>query len=676
MYWENIMMKSCVFVKWAALVIVLVCQVSGNAGEVGFFSESVLNGAFERGSSLFIVKVISQRQDEESKCFFYKVRILDKIVYGDVDGYFGGLIEIFAGPSYGDKLKAGKRYALFIRQEGRYWFSWTHRDDVIEIPEKSYYWPLVVKVEEVYNNSSIRAFREPRREGMVSMPQLSGRIAELCKQFRARGKRRPGPGREIYETDLGSRVDVSKPESSIKIYLKPKIVLYRDQIEFLFGRPTLKSGWDYYWFCGEDKSSGEGDNRVGVLSARFDGSQRCVRLVYELEKSQRWNKPSRGRTGRKRPPEDVAVVLKAFQWALGMSDWEGALSLCSVKVKRKAKESDSLEVFFKSVVPIKELMSETDIRVSGRRGSDNNVSRYSFEVPVIFPEKDDGLDWGWSALKNGNGWLIDFKTKTLEIQMKHFRMLQELLRSRGGHALRMEKQRKGLDISLVPLTEEFVIGKPMLFMIELANVSDETLSFTQNSWMVNNPMIVKGPDGEKVPYMDTSYQTSVGPEFIEPGETVVLVESYNVASQYHITKPGKYSFQFTRFYVKQSNIVEVEVKGGDLSPLELATEKLKPIVGKKWDFSSRLTSGKQFGGEGSGSCLFLGMIDSKGGKEWNASIFIRVFLDCDNSQIEYRSSLGEFWGDCKWGPVYVRSYNAPLRWPGYKSQIMMVLDMK
>ncbi|MHC4215583.1 MAG: hypothetical protein ACYSWP_19715, partial [Planctomycetota bacterium] len=77
------MMKSCVFVKWAALVIVLVSQVSANGGEVGVFSESVLNAAFERGSSLFIVKVISQRQDEESKCFFYKVRILDKIVYGD-----------------------------------------------------------------------------------------------------------------------------------------------------------------------------------------------------------------------------------------------------------------------------------------------------------------------------------------------------------------------------------------------------------------------------------------------------------------------------------------------------------------------------------------------------------------------------------------------------------------
>ncbi|MHC4215773.1 MAG: hypothetical protein ACYSWP_20690, partial [Planctomycetota bacterium] len=596
-------------------------------------------------------------------------------VYGDIDGYFSEQIEILAGPSYGDKLKAGRRYALFIRQEGRYWFSWAHRDDVIEIPEKSYYWPLVAKVEDVYNGSSIRAFREPRRGGMVSMPQLPERVSVLCKQFRATGKRRAGFGKDIYESELGSRMDVSKPESSVKIYHKPKILLYRDQIEFLFGRPTFKSGWDYYWYCGEDKSFEGEDDRVGVLSARFDESQRCVRLVYELEKSQKWKKPSRGKRGRQRPPEDVAALIEGFQKAIGSSDWEDALSLCSVKVGRKARESGSLEVFFKSVVPIKELLSETDIRVRGRSSSGNEVTSYSFDVPVLFPEKDDGLDWEWSAVKSGSGWVIDFKPKTLEIQLKHQRMFQESFQSRGDHVLRMEKMRKGFEISLVPLTEEFVIGKPMLFMIELANVSEETLMYGRTS-MVNDPMEIKGSDGKKVPYMGGSYQTAEGSDFIEPGETVVLVESYDVTSQYHITKPGKYSFQFTRFYVKQSNIVEVEVKGGELSPLELATEKLKPIVPDKWVFSSRIMSGKQFGGEKAGRCLALSMIDSKGGKEWNASIFVLVFLDCDKSQINYRSSLGEFWGDCKWGPVYVRSYNAPLRWPGYTSQIMMALDMK
>ncbi len=671
------MMKSYVFVNCAVLIIVLVCQVLANAGEVGVFSESVLTTAFESGSGLFVVKVISQRQDEESKSFFYKVRIVDSIVAGDINGYyFSELFEIFAGPSYGDALKSGRRYALFVRQEGRYWFSWTHRDNVKEFPAKSYYWSLVAKAQEVYNRCAIRAFREPRREGMVSMPQLPGRIAVLCKQFRATEKRRAGFGREIYETDLGSRVDQNQARPGPANYYSPKIIMYRDQIEFLLGTPTLKIGWDYYWFCGEDKSSEGAGNRVGVLSARFDESQKCVRLFYELEKSQRWEKPSRGRRGRQSPPDDVQAVIKAFQKAIGSSDWEVALSLCSFKVNRKAKESDSLELFFKSVVPIEELLSETDVRVSGRSGSGINAVRYSFEVPVRFPEKDDGLEWEWSAVKNGGDWIIDFKVKTLEIQLKHNRMLQERFQNRGDHVLRMEKLRKGLDISLVPLAEEFVVGKPMLFRIEIANVSDETLGFMQDSWMVNDPMIVKGPDGKKVSYMDTSYQTIVWTDFIEPGETVVLVESYDVSTQYHITKPGKYSFEFTRFYVKRSNIVEVEVKGGELSPLEVATEKLKPIVPKKWNFSSRIMSGKQFGGSKAGSCLVLGMIDSKGGKEWNASIFIRIFLDCDKSQIDYKGSLGEFWGDCKWGPVYVYSYNATLRWPGYKSQLMKTLGIK
>jgi hypothetical protein len=118
------------------------------------------------------------------------------------------------------------------------------------------------------------------------------------------------------------------------------------------------------------------------------------------------------------------------------------------------------------------------------------------------------------------------------------------------------------------------------------------------------------------------------------------------------------------------------VKDGDLSPLEIATERLKPIVPEGWDFSRSMAPGKQFGPEDVGRCLGLGMIDSKGGKASNASIYIRVFLDCDKSQIDYRSQLGEYWGECRWGPVYVRSYNAAMRWPGYKSRLMNALDIK
>jgi len=679
------MMKSYVLPKWAVLIAIFLGQVSTSAVEVGTFSESVLNAAFESGAGLFIVKVISQRQEEANKFCFYKVRIVDPIVAGDMEGFHrSDMIDIFAGPSYGDRLKADGRYALFIRQERQCRVSWTHRDDVIEIPEKGYYWPLVAKARQVYNASSIRAFREPRREGSVSMPDVPEPIVALCKQFRTARtrtarKRRAGVAREIYDSDLGSRIDTSKPESSLGMYQKPKIVLYRDQIESLLGEPTLKCGWDYHWFCGEDKGSEGADNLVGVLSARFDESQKCIRLVYELDESRKWERPRPRRTGRQPPPEDVAVVIKAFQQAICNSDWQKALAICSEKIVKKARESDSLEAFFRNVVPIKELLSETDIRVHGWGSDYDEVTRYSFGVPVRFPEKDNGLEWQWSVVKSGDSWLMDFKPKTLEIQMKHYRMMQERLnprRDRSDDELRVEKMRKGLEVYLVPLVEVFVIGKPMLFRIELANVSDETLGYRQTSYMVNDPMIVTDPDGNRVPYMDTSYQTAGGPDFIEPGETLALVESYDVTSQYHITKPGKYSFQFTRFYLKQSNVVEVEIKEGELSPQEIATERLKPIVPEGWDFSRRLVSGKEFGPEDVGRRLGLGMIDRKSGKEWNASIYISVFLDCDKSQIDYRSHLGECWGECRWGPVYVRTYNAEMRWPGYKSQLMNALDIK
>jgi len=174
-------MRSCLAVKWAAFVVVLLGQVPVNAGEIGVFPASVLDAAFESGSGLFVVEVISQRQDEAGKSFFYKVRVLDAIVAGDIGcPHFSEPIEIFAGTAYGDKLSADGRYALFIRKEGLYWFLWTHRDDVIEIGAKSYYWPLAAKAKQVYNGSAIRAFREPEVGKTLLVPKRQATSAGGC----------------------------------------------------------------------------------------------------------------------------------------------------------------------------------------------------------------------------------------------------------------------------------------------------------------------------------------------------------------------------------------------------------------------------------------------------------------------------------------------------------------
>jgi hypothetical protein len=107
--------------------------------------------------------------------------------------------------------------------------------------------------------------------------------------------------------------------------------------------------------------------------------------------------------------------------------------------------------------------------------------------------------------------------------------------------------------------------------------------------MVNDPLMVKGPGDTNLPYIDTSYQTIVYPEFIEPGETVELVEYYDVRSQYHIIKPGKYSFQFKDSIsgAKPSNIVDLKIKPGILSALESVVEKLKLILSESWTLTRR-----------------------------------------------------------------------------------------
>ncbi len=383
-------------------------------------------------------------------------------------------------------------------------------------------------------------------------------------------------------------------------------------------------------------------------------------------------------SGRSLLPEQPAAIMAKFQRGLRQKDWEKSLSYCSNKVKAKATEYESTKAFFNNVLPIEEITSLSEFEVSSWRTRNKGVISYGCDVKLKDLNSKYGFDWDLSVCREDSRWVVEFPTKPLDVWKKHEELKCKW--ANGELKIEPEKIRKGFEISLIPLGKNFTIGKPMLFRLEMKNINKETLGYTHTSFMVNDPMIVKDSNSSDVPYIDTSYQTIGGFEFLEPGETVVLADNYDVRSQYHIVKPGKYTFQFKGLWdTKPSNIVEATVLPGQLSALEGVVENLKPVLPKGWTLTRRLISFEKpedFQGGEAVSVFLIGKSPRKGSGD--EGIDIAILLASGSIPEEYRSRLGgmELWGNCELGLVYVRANNAEQLWPNYKEQIRNALNIQ
>lgn len=388
-------------------------------------------------------------------------------------------------------------------------------------------------------------------------------------------------------------------------------------------------------------------------------------------------------TVRKRENElygEAEEVMLKFQQALQESEWEKALSYCSEKVKAKAKEYESAEAFLRDIAPVEEIIPLSRFQVSGgqwkTKPADERVSFFCF-VRLTEPGSSPTISWGWTVAKSDDGWLIDFKLLPLEkwIEEETNRLRREAEEARG----RLEELREGIEMRLTALSEEFVIGQPMLFRLQITNVSESPITYdATSSLMVNIPMIVKGPDGQAIAYIDTSYQTWARPGEIQPGQTVVLSDNYDAASQYRIVKPGRYSFQFKGFWgAKPSNIVEIDIKPGELSPEDSIVESLFSILPDGWKLTkTRARDIADFNFE-TGRGIFISLV-GKWGRKGTSGGTVGVFLLINPTQsvLEKTEFEAEFWGQSEWGPVYAKSLEAELLWPNYKEQIMKALNIQ
>jgi beta-lactamase regulating signal transducer with metallopeptidase domain len=257
------------------------------------FTESVLINALERGNSLVIAKILSVRANNETKTgkfYFYKTKVIEPIIIGDLrESDIKEPVELFAGSSFGDALTPGSTYALFIAKGAPYHLSWGFRNDVIKLDgfNDENLQTLVEATTELYKKTSIREFREAKLTEPAPyqiLPEMPA-IEMLCELFRTNPQNRAEVAKKIYESDMGSRRDLSEPLSSIMKYLPPKIILSREEIASLLGEPTLKCGWTYKWFCDPDKNNPE---HVGILSITFDQLAETSLVLYDKNDRVKW----------------------------------------------------------------------------------------------------------------------------------------------------------------------------------------------------------------------------------------------------------------------------------------------------------------------------------------------------------------------------------------------------
>lgn len=375
-------------------------------------------------------------------------------------------------------------------------------------------------------------------------------------------------------------------------------------------------------------------------------------------------------------PDDIQLVLTQFRQALRDSQWQRALSLCTENVRSKAVPYDSPQAFFEAVVPLDQITALTDLKSRERAGFDGSWYRFSFEIPLTSPDWEYPLEWKLAAVRQDSGWTIEFPTKPLPIWLKHAVLISKTINDR--HHIDPRQAREGFDVRLIPLSNAFVLGQPIPLRLEIENTSNETLGYTRTSYMVNDPLEVKDPNGRPVPYLDSSYQTMIGVDFVEPGEMVVLVERYDLYSQYHITKPGRYTIQFKKeIYLRPSNLLEIDIQPGPLASVETVIETLKPVLPPGWSLTrSRLRDRPHLNLESSpGFNIYL--VGKRGKKATpDPGIFIHLYVDPPPSYIDRFAREAEFLGDSPLGPVYLAAHEAETLWPDYRQQIAAALAIQ
>lgn len=256
---------------------------------------------------------------------------------------------------------------------------------------------------------------------------------------------------------------------------------------------------------------------------------------------------------------------------------------------------------------------------------------------------------------------------------------------------------KGVRTRLVPHSTQFVLGKPIKFRLELKNVSESVVGYDQQHADIDS-MLIRGPDGKAVSYIMGPVSTFGTPKPLRPGKMVTLFEEIDVAEQYYIAKPGRYTVQFRgTFGIPPSNTVTIEVLASKDTPSDGDfVPKLQSILPDGWYFIAgpyAYVQEKEVRPEGRSpvkgvrASMFYSPTDRKGDDVW-----IEVWQTRREAEVSGQKKAGsvsEYLGKNQWGHIYVgfshrrwgrddvlTSSEMEAHWRGVREKIAAALEVR
>jgi hypothetical protein len=672
-------MKIHNFVLASTFFFAFLSGICAKSQERNILTAETLTDALEKGYSLVIADVLSF--DKSGKEISnVKIKIISPIILGDLTEYdCNSPVELSAGEKdlHDKNIEIGSRYALFIIKNCPYEFSLIDTNDLQHInkSDTNQVKELTRLAESAYAKTAIFSFRkELLSNDKVNLSSVPDEIISMCEKFKTDSENRSITAQKIYSSDIGTDADSA-----------PKTALSRNQISSLLGSSTIKSGWTYSWLCGQPVERGWVGRDVFVLSVIFDRNQTVQKMIYGQDKKGKWTKIERALNALYGLPGHPESVLVRFQKSIQEQNWQAVLSLCSENIQKIVQGNKSIEEFLKTYLPIDDLLKMAEFPTTGYIGSSNKISNINLELSISSSKTDNDapVSWKWSLVRDKDIWLVDFKVLPVDILIKKERLISKFINAEPNvRAANTAKFSQGIKYNLVPVSEKYAIGQPMLFKVEMINISEEPISFSTSSStsiMTNNPMYITGPQKEEIDYVDTSYQISVGTDIILPKEIIILVDSYDVTSQYFIKKPGKYYFQFRGWPERENNItsntVELEVKQGELSAQDSIYERIIKILPEGWKATRRLVDLGLSIEKESDKPVFVSLIGERKSKQIDVGIIL-VISKNNNLLSSPIVSQSQLWGRCKWGYVYGTGQNADTIWPDYRSQLIKALEVK
>jgi hypothetical protein len=246
-------------------------------------------------------------------------------------------------------------------------------------------------------------------------------------------------------------------------------------------------------------------------------------------------------------PADAKAVIDNFLQAVDAKDWDKALSYCSRRTNSRAKRYER-EDYFQEFVPIAKLKAEPTYRfwTYGQERLGGEYDFFGCFLNLSKTSNGESINWEWWLERTARGWLIDLPDVPVERwSQEEIARLKQYRENTDARWKALEPKLKGLRTQLTALQQEYELGQPMPFRLELVNEGENELGYDEQQVAVNGSMIIKDENGRIIPYTAGPYQTGGALKPIKPGASAVLFASLDIAKQYDIKKPGKYRVQFS-----------------------------------------------------------------------------------------------------------------------------------